>query len=572
MPYAYAGHMGLVQRNSGHAFFHRLGASRQLFTICGVAAQAGFDASLGTGPSSEIESSAQSDYIVIWGSNTLTTNVHAWPFFQNAKKKGAKIVAIDPYRNRTAQRADRHLMPRPGSDAALALAMMHVLIQKDLIDRDFIVKNTIGFEELKERASEYPPETAAEICGIPASEIRETALEYGRAIMPYIRTGWGPARQLKGGMAMRTIALLPALVGALHKGGGGITRSVGAPVDLTPLTRPDLAPQGVRSVNMVEIGNALTTLDGPPIKLLFVYVSNPAVTAPDTNRILAGMAREDLFTVVVEHFVTETAKYADLILPGASFMEMTDLYKAYGHNYLQMARPVIDPVGQSRPLLAIFQELAGRLGFTEDVFSRTEEDFIAEFVSADHPYLEGIDFETIGDCRPHRVKAPDNPYLNGFNTPSGKVEFFSQSMADMGLDPLPDGSLSLDVEGEGRYPLQLITPPKHEFCNSSFNESPKLREEAGPASLLIHPEDAKGRGVDNGEAIRVFNDRGECLLRAEVTETVRPGLVVAEGLYWPDFTPGGQGINRLTSQRIGDMGNTCAFHCNLVEVEKQRPV
>ncbi|MGD8293743.1 MAG: molybdopterin-dependent oxidoreductase, partial [Desulfobacterales bacterium] len=319
LPFSYAGHMGLVHRNAGHAFFNRLGASCLKYTICGPAATAGYEASLGSGPSTEIQSACQSDFIIIWGSNTMTTNIHAWPYFNEARKAGASLVVIDPYRNRTAQRADMHLMIKPGTDAALALAVMQVLIDRDMIDRDFIAQKTLGFEELKVRAAGYTPAMAADICGLPEEMIVRLAEGYGRARAPYIRTGWGPARQLKGAMAMRTIALLPALVGAFDRPGGGITRTLGgAPSDLSCLTRPDLCPSGTRSVNMVELGNALTRLNNPPIKLLYVYLSNPAVVAPQSREVLAGLAREDLFVVVQEMFPTDTTAYADIVLPGAS--------------------------------------------------------------------------------------------------------------------------------------------------------------------------------------------------------------------------------------------------------------
>jgi len=567
LPYSYAGHMGLVHRNAGHAFFNRLGASGLKYTICGAAAVAGFNASLGDGPSTEIQSAARSDYIVIWGSNTLTTNLHAWPHFRKARKAGAPLVVIDPYRNRTARRADVHLMIKPGTDAALALAMMHVLIDQELIDRDFISRSTLGFDALVERAAAYPPARAAGICGLSEEEIIRVAEDYGSANAPYIRTGWGPARQLKGGMAMRTIALLPALVGAFTKPGGGITRSLGgAPDDLRYLTRPDLRPPGTRTVNMVELGNALTRLDDPPIQLFYVYQSNPAVVAPQSRKVLSGLARPDLFTVVQELFMTDTALYADIVLPGASFMEVTDLYRAYGHNYIQLAHPVIPPVGQSRSTLDIFQDLAIRLGFHEEVFTLTEMDFIETFLKEESPYLVGVDFDAVKSGRAVRLNIPANPYADGFATPSGKVEFYSKTMADGGLDPLPDGEPLRDPEGGDRYALEFITPPNHFLLNSAFNEIEALRDRIGAARVMIHPETARSRGITDGERVRVFNDRGECSLLAQVTEDTRPALLVAEGLHWPARSPGG-GANQLTSQRLTDMGETCAFHCNRVEIQ-----
>jgi len=561
--------MGVVHRNSGHAFFNRLGASRLNYTICGVAAMAGYEASLGSGPSTEIQSTSQSDYIIIWGNNTLTTNVHAWPHFNKARKAGATLVVIDPYRNRTAKRADVHLMLKPGTDAALALAMMHVLIDQDMIDPDFIARKTLGFEALKARAVEYTPARAADICGLPAEMIVRLAEGYGRARAPYIRTGWGPARQLKGGMAMRTIALLPALVGAFDKSGGGITRMLGGvPSDLERLTRSDLRPPGTRTVNMVELGNALTRLDNPSIHLLYVYLSNPAVVAPQSRRVLGGLAREDLFVVVQEMFHTDTTRYADIVLPGASFLEVTDLYRAYGHNYIQMARPAIPPVGQCRSTLAIFQALAARLGFKEDVFSLSETDLMEAFLPEESPYLEDLDREALKSGRAVRLNIPSNPYADGFLTPSGKVEFYSQTMADQGLDPLPDGQPLRDPDGGNSYKLEFITPPHHLFLNSAFNEIDELRQRAGEARVMIHPQTARIRGIADGDSVRVFNDRGECRFLAQVTDDTQIGLLVAEGLHWPSLSPGG-GANQLTSQRLTDMGETCAFHCSLVEVQPQ---
>lgn len=569
LPYSYAGHMGLIHRHAGHAFFNRIGASGLDYTICSAAATAGHEASLGKGPSTDIEFAADSDFIIIWGSNTLTTNIHAWPHFNTARKAGATLAVIDPYRNRTANEADLHLMIRPGTDAALALAMMQVIIDRNLLDHDFIRDQTIGFEKLKERAMEYPPQKAAGICGVPEEMIVRLAEGYGQARAPYIRTGWGPARQLKGGMAMRTIALLPALVGAFNKKGGGITRSLGgAPSDLSLLTRPDLRPPGTRVINMVELGKALTTLNNPPVKMLYVYLSNPAVVAPQSREVLKGLGREDLFVVVQEMFLTDTCRYADIILPGASFLEITDIYRSYGHNYLQMAHPVIPPVGESRSTLSIFQDLASRMGLTENVFSLHEMDIIDAWLREKSPFMEGIDIEKIKTGLAVRLNIPPSPYAKGFGTPSGKVEFYSQTLADQGLDPLPDGEPLRDPDGENIYALEFITPPHHLFLNSAFNEIDELRQKAGPAKVLIHPDTAAARGISQGDPVKVFNGRGECLFFAHVTDNTQPGLLVAEGLHWPSLSPGG-GANQLTSQRLTDMGQTCAFHCNKVEVQKQ---
>ena len=368
---------------------------------------------------------------------------------------------------------------------------------------------------------------------------------------------------------MRTIALLPGLVGATHKDGGGITRSTSSAFafNMGPILAEDLGPQGMRTINMVQLGHALTDLNDPPVKALHVYHSNPAVVAPDSSRVLRGLAREDLFVVVHEHFITDTALYADLLLPAATSMESTDLYRSYGHYYLQMARPVISPVGETRSTLSIFQELAKRFSFTERCFSETEEDKIQMLLASDAPYLKGITPEHLKDGRPIKLSIPDPVFSKGFGTPSGKIEFFSESMGNEGLDPLPDGAPSLDEEGNGLFPLQMITPPRHDFLNSTFNEIESLRDRAGDPTILIHPDDAAQRGIEEQMKVKVFNKRGECCLFAHLTERTSPGVTVVEGLYWPRFMPDNRGINQLTIQRLTDMGNSCAFHCNLVEVE-----
>jgi len=572
LPYSYAGTMGVVQFHAGHPFFHRLGASRLLRTICSATAEAGFAASLGSAPTTDIESTVHSDLIIIWGSNTLSTNMHAWPFFLKARQQGARIIVIDPYRNRTAARADLHLKIRPGTDAALALGIMNVLIREGLVNERFIAQQTIGFTRLAARVADYLPSRAAEITGIPSQHITDLAREYGKARAPYIRLGWGPARQLRGGMAMRTIALLPALVAAFEKEGGGVTRSTAAAFafDMQAVMQDRLAPPNCRIVNMVRLGEALTELNEPPVKALHVYHCNPAVVAPDSRRVLSGLGRDDLFLVVHEHVLTETALHADIVLPSTTFLESTDIYRSYGHYYLQLATPVIEPEGEARSTLTIFQDLARRFGFQESCFQETEVDRIRNLLASGSPYLEGVTLERLMERRPIRLTVPKNPFDAGFATPSGKVEFHSEAMARMGLDPLPDGTPSRDVEGEGRYPLQLITPPRHYFLNSTFNEIDTLRNRAGKPTLIIHPEDASDRGIEEGMAVRVFNDRGGCTLFAQVTDRPLRGVVVIEGLYWPRFMPENLGINQLTSQALADMGESCAFHCNLVEVAPVR--
>lgn len=569
LPYSYAGTMGMVQFHGGHPFFHKLGASKLDRTICSASVEAGFEASMGATPTTDIESTVDSDLIILWGSNTLSTNMHAWPFFLEARQRGGSIVTIDPYRNRTAKQADKHLQLRPGTDAALALGMMHVLVGEDRVDHAFVSEQTLGFDRLRKRLEEYPPSRVEEITGVAASELIQLARDYGSARAPYIRMGWGPSRQLRGGMAARTIALLPALVGATHKQGGGITRSTAPAFALKKevVLREDLAPSAVRTINMVQLGQALTALDKPPVKGLHVYHSNPAVVAPDSQRVIAGLERDDLFTVVHEHLLSETARYADLVLPATTSLESTDIYRSYGHYYLQMARPVIAPMGETRSTLAIFQELARRFSFTDNCFSRDEEETIRDLLETDSPYFEGVTFKNLAKGKPVRLNVPRQIFSEGFGTPSGKVEFYSEAMAEQGLDPLPDGRPSVDEEGQGRFRLQMITPPRHQFLNSSFSEIDYLRNQAGKPTIMIHPRDAAERDIEDEGLVRVYNARGECSLYAQLTKDTSPGVTVVEGLYWPRFMPGNRGINQLTSQRLTDMGRGCAFHCNLVEVE-----
>jgi len=444
-----------------------------------------------------------------------------------------------------------------------------VIFAEGLADLDYMAKWCLGAERLEERVKDYPPQRAEELTGVPAEQIVSLARDYAAASAPFIRLGWGPARQPNGGMAIRTVACLPAVVGALAKPGGGLNRSQGAggALAMDRLLRADLAPPGARAVNMVELGRALNELNDPPVKLLYVYLSNPAVVAPDTGQVVAGLMREDLFTVVHELMPTETTRYADVVLPGASFLEMTDLYAPYGHNYLQMARPVISPVGQGRAMLEVFQELAGRLGFGEEVFSASEEEIISWLLDSGAPELEGVTMDLLAQGGPVAVNIPADPYAAGFKTPSGKAELMSPTLAVRGLDPLPSGEVAGDPEeGLGR-PLALITPPHRWFLNSTFSLHEGLAAKAGPPSVLLHPDDARARGIAHGDEVRLSNGRGQCVLRAQVAAETLPGVAVAEGLYAPAGQEPGPGVNRLTSQRPNDLGGSSAFHGSRVEVE-----
>ncbi len=574
LPYSYSGTMGLIQRNAGHPFFHKLGASRLDRTICSSTAETGWEYSVGRGVSHDPEGMTASDLILLWGINAASTNLHILPFLQKARKKGASLIVIDPYRNRTARQADRHLMLKPGTDTALALGIMHLLIEKEWIDKFYIEEMTFGFESLREKVRDYPPRRTSEITGLDAKDILDLAKQYGTAKAPFIRLGMGMSRQRGGGMAIRSVACLPALTGAFTKPGGGITLMTGSYFEL------DMeAVQGTalldgktpRTLNMIHLGRILTEQNDPPVKGLFIYHSNPAATAPQQGKVIEGLRREDLFTVVHEQVATDTVDYADIVLPATTFLEHTDLYKSYGHCYLQYAAPAISPVGEAKSNREVFRLLAERFGFRDPFFSRSTDEIIEALLAPPSAFRAGIDLPLLkrkGFARLN-VERAGNPFDTGFFTPTGKFEFYSESMKQAGLPPLPDyrPPTSSTVPGTaGRCPLVLMTPPAHHFLNSTFSNLESIQTlERGP-SLWIHPEDAEDRGITDGDSLGVFNESGECFLAARVTRETRKGVVVAESVWWPKSMPGGNGINTLISDEETDMGGGPAFHYNPVEV------
>ncbi len=571
LPYSYGGTMGVIQRNAGHRFFHRLGASRLLRTLCSPAATQGFNYTVGESIGPDPESIAFSDYIVIWGQNTAVVNLHLMPFIKEARSSGARLVVIDPYRNETARLADVHLQPSPGTDAALALGIMHVLMSEDLLDYEYIERFTVGFHALRERVlSEYPLEEAARISGVRAELIARIAREYGRARAPFIRIGDGLSRHVNGGMAVRTIACLPGLVGAFARRGGGAIQGTGEAFKLNfdYVRRPDLSPP-TREINMAKLGEALTSDIRPPILGLYVYHCNPAAVAPDQSRIRLGLSREDLFTVVHEQMRTDTVEYADLVLPATTFLEHADLYKAYGHHYIQKADAAIEPVGESKSNLEVFQLLAARMGFEDDLFREDVDAQIRGVMDTEAPELQGTGYNEILDCRPHRLNVPAQTYAEGFPTPSGKLEFYSESMKHAGFDPLPCYYPCCPQEERQEGDLHLIAPPSKHFLNSTFGSVPSLVARAGRPTLLIHPDEARKRAIEDGAMVRVYNNLGECCLHAAVTEDVPPGVVVAASVWWAKHSPEGKGINQLTSPRTTDMAGGSTFHCNRVFVANQ---
>ena len=578
LPYSYAGTMGLLNgAGMDRRFFHRLGASRLDRTICSTAGAAGMTDALGVRYGVEPEQFRNAKLIIAWGANILATNVHLWPFIVEARRNGARFYTIDPHLNRTGQLADRHYSILPGSDTALALAMMHVITGEGLEDKDYVARYTLGFDELKARVREWTPARAAELTGIPADDIVQLAREYAATRPAAIRLNLGVQRSERGAMAVRTIALLPALTGAWRDAGGGVQLSTSQAFHLNraALERADLqksSPLGreARIVNMSLLGEALTTLSDPPVKAMVVYNSNPAAIAPDQNMVRRGLLRDDLFTVVMEQVQTDTADFADIVLPATTFLEHTDLYYAYGHYHLQLARPALAAPGEALPNTEIFRRLAARMGFQEACFRDSDDAMVRALLTANqgsslHPFVEGITLEELDRQHSVRLRIGEvfRPFAEGgFGTASGKCEFHAETL---GYEP-PVESRYGDGDLLARYPLELISPKNSDSMNSTFGN--RADTDAQTAVLTLHPADAARRGIETGDEVRVFNARGECLLRANVGMTVSAGVVATPSSRWPKRAAGGNSVNMLTSQRLTDKGGGPVFYSCLVEVEK----
>ncbi len=571
VPYSYAGTMGLVQGEGMAArFFHRLGASHLERTICASAGGEGLTQTLGGKVGMKVEHFADSKLIVIWGSNSIGSNLHFWRLAQQAKRNGARLVCIDPRRSETAEKCHEHIALRPGTDAALALALMQQLITHDWLDHDYIERHTLGWAALRERALQWPPERAAAVCGVPVQQITDLARAYGTTKPAAIRLNYGMQRVRGGGNAVRAVACLPALVGAWrHRAGGLLLSSSGHfPVQRAALHRPDLlAGATPRLINMVTIGDDLlrdaSPAFGPKIEALIVYNSNPVAVAPDSARVVEGFAREDLFTVVLEHFQTDTADHADFILPATTQLEHWDVHASYGHTDVLLNRPAIAPLGQARSNAAIFRELAARMGFTEPCFADDDEALCRT------AFGDRVDFDTLLAQGFATLPLPEAPFAAGeFPTPSGRCEFASSRLAAMGQDPLPDHLPNHEPAGSSAlYPLAMISPPARNFLNSSFVNVDSLRAIEREPLLEIHADDAAARGIVQGQVVRVFNDRGEYRCRADVSRRARPGVVNGLGVWWRKLGLAGTNVNQLTSQRLTDMGRGPVFYDCLVEVE-----
>jgi anaerobic selenocysteine-containing dehydrogenase len=596
LPYSYAGTIGKLGYGSmDRRFFHRLGASQLDRTICsetgGQALVSVYGRKLGT----DTEAFRHAKLIVAWAANIHGNAIHLWPFIEEARRNGAKLVVIDPYSTRTARAADWHIAIRPGTDSALALGMMHVLMREGLCDRDYVERWTHGFEALRERAAEYPPERVAALTGMAAADVERLAREYGTTQPAAIRLNYGVQRSDNGGAAVRAIAMLPALTGAWKHHGGGLQLSTSGAFrfDGDALERPDLmltSPLGreARVVNMILLGQALTELRDPEVKALFVYNSNPAAVAPDQGAVLRGLRREDLFTAVHEQFFTDTADYADIVLPATTFLEHKDVQGAYGHYYVQLSEQAIEPLGEARSNVWLFTELAQRMGFKEECFRDSAEDLIAQALRADEPekqhaWMKGMTEETLRAAGgAQRLQFDEErrdgeflPFAEGpFETPSGKIELYSEALAAQGMDPLPafrPAAESRHVAASQQYPLEFLPRKADNYMNSTFANLEGHQKMEVRDVLEMHGEDAAARGIAEGDAVEVFNDRGSLRLKARVANgmgaSVPPGVVAAR-LSWNKLSAGGHNVNLLTSQRVNDLAGGPVFYSVLVEVRK----
>ncbi|HET7564557.1 MAG TPA: molybdopterin oxidoreductase family protein [Gemmatimonadaceae bacterium] len=580
LPYSYAGTMGMVQGSSmDRRFFHLLGASKLDRTICSTAGAMGMRMTVGANIGADSEGIPESDLVLLWGTNTLTSNPHLWPFVLQARARGARVIAIDPLQTRTAAQCDEWIGIRPGTDAALALAMMHVIFAERLEDADYIARYTLGADALRERVREYDPERVAGITGVAPQRIVELARRYGNARAAFIRVNYGLQRHGGGGMAVRTIACLPAITGHWRRAGGGVQLSTSGnfPFNTAALERPDLSPP-VRTINMIRLGDALTLPDagvgGPPVRALVVYNSNPASVAPERRTVLRGLAREDLFTVVLEHFQTDTADWADIVLPATTQLEHWDVHLAYGHHYVTLNRPSIEPIGESKPNSEIFRLLAARMGMDHPAMRDDDLTLIRQSLETADPRFAGVTLDALLERGWMRLSLP-RPYLpfaeGGFPSPSGKCELYSQRLADMGMDPLPTFTPPHEFPEcvpalASRYPLALISSPAHQFLNSTFVNIAPLRRAVHEPELIIHPRDAEPRMITTGARVVVHNDRGEFLATARVDEGIREGVVWAPSVWWGKLAADGKNANETTSQRETDMGHGPVFYDNLVDV------
>ena len=586
LPYSYGGNLALLNGGSmDMRFFHRLGASQLHRSICsetgGVALISMYGRKLGTEP----EQFRHSKYIIAWGANIHGNNIHLWPFIEEARRDGAKLVVIDPYRTRTARAADWHIPINPGTDTALAMGLLHVIVREGWHDTDYIARYAEGFDELEKRLPEYTPERVAQLTGVSNEDIEKLARDYATVRPAAIRLNYGIQRSQNGGAAVRAVCMLPVVTGSWKEIGGGLQLSTsgGFQLDRAALQRPDLMSASslgrpARTINMVELGKALTEVNDPPVKALMVWNSNPAAVCPDHNLVARGLMRDDLFTVVHEQFMTDTTDYADIVLPATTFFEQKDLVQAYGHYYLQVSHQAIEPLGECRSNVDYFRELALRMGFVDECFHENDDELIDVALGSGAPPLTGITRRRL-EADPYvrlNLNGDGNgkpwlPFANGFATSNGKARIYNGDLIAEGMDPVASfvaPEESRHHADTGRYPLELLARKADNFLNSTFVNLPAHQKmEPHQHELEIAYDDATSREIVDGDRVRVFNQRGEIFLRARVDGSVQPGVVGAR-LGWAKLSEGGVNINVLTSARLADLAGGATFYSTLVEVER----
>ncbi len=593
LPYSYGGTLGkLGYASMDRRFFHSIGASQLARTICAEAGATGVKSVYGVNMGTDPEQFRHSKYIIAWAANIHGNNVHLWPFIEEARRNGGKLVVIDPYRTRTAACADWHIPINPGTDVALALAMMHVIINENLHDTDYVARHTEGFDELRKKVQEYPPEKASQWTGIAAADIRKLAHDYATVRPAVIRMNYGVQRSQNGGMASRSIAMLPCITGSWKEVGGGfqLSTSGGFGLNNAALELPELMQKSLgrpaRTINMVELGKALNEVNDPPVKAMYVYNSNPAAVCPNHNGVIRGLLRPDLFTVVHEQFFTDTTDYADIVLPATTFFEHKELQSAYGHYYLQMSNQAIAPLGECRANTDVFRALAARMGLEDDCLRDSDDAMIDQALDSPNPWLEGITrarLEEEGHIRLNfsaksdpmtGTPEPFLPFAHGnFRTPGGKALLYNEALEEQGLDPVasfipPDESRHTEMAKS--FPLELLARKADNFLNSTFTNLPSVQAMEETGLLEMNSADANRRGIRDGDRVKVFNQRGEIELQAKVDGAVSPGVVAAK-LNWAKLTPGNRNINVLTSEKLTDLGNSATFYSVLVEVELFQP-
>jgi len=577
LPYSYAGTMGLIQGEAmASRFFRRIGASQLARTICSAAGSEALNLVYGTRMGTDPETIGEAKLILLWGTNTLTSNPHLWPFIRQAKEKGATTICIDPLRTRTAAVCDEHIPIRPGTDAALALGIMHVIFRDGLHNREYLETMTSGWEELRERVlHDYEPSRVASICRLPVETVERLGRLYGTTRPSFIRVNYGLQRHAGGGSAVRAISILPAITGTWDDIGGGCQLSSSGTfgLNMSRLERRDI-PLNSRTINMSRLGEALTKTDNPPVKAMIVYNSNPAAVAPDRQTVLRGMRREDLFTVVLEQFQTDTADHADVLLPATTQLEHDDLHRAYGHLYMMYSRKSIEPLGEALPNSEIFRRFAAAMHLDFPELKADDQELMRDGLAETGEQLRGITLEALRERGWIRlnIPSPHLPYRIGAKvpTPSGKIEISTDRAAAFGVGRIPEyippyESEERDPRLAARFPLALISPPAHQFLNSSFVNVASLRRGAGKPTLEIHEEDASSRQIAAGQRVTIFNDRGAFTAEAVITDRVRPGVVAAPSVWWGKLTDG-TNANHTTSQALTDIGAGATFYDNLVEV------